>query len=449
MSSGPAHDSRSLEIALNAMPVGVSWATLADQKIIFMNRKFTEIFGYVMGDFSIISDWIGHYPYEEDRELASQRWSEYFAAPCASEFLIRAMELRIRCKDGSIKTIIHHGVILPDAGWALATFVDITDRKRDEIFLREAAREARESQIIYRTLLDHSAEMIVLSPFDRSRRYVSPAVTGITGFTPAEYLALNQRDVTHPDDLAPVRDVVACLRRSATSIAFRYRALHKDGSYRWVEAVATSYLDPSSQLPGGIVATVRDISGEIERQKHIDTEHRRLADAAVRDELTGIANRRAFNQALASEASRSSRSEGDLSLLIIDVDHFKLYNDHWGHPEGDACLLAVAQAIDSAVSRATDLVARFGGEEFVVLAPMTNTVGAATIACRILEQIASLELPHPAAKRGIVTVSIGATTWPAGVRLDQAKLIEQADRALYIAKSEGRNAFRYLPLEAA
>jgi len=445
---GPTQDERSLTIALNAMPVGISWATLDDQKIVFMNRKFTEIFGYVVGDFALITDWIAFYPYEEDRALASARWGEFFTAPSSDEFLVQAMELRIRCKNGTIKTILHHGVILPDAGWALATFIDISDRKRDEVFLREAARQARENQAIYKTLLDHSPEMIILSPFDRSRRYVSPAVVNVTGFTQAEYLAIRPDDIPHPDDIAAMQVAIADLRLSAATLAFRYRALRKDGSYTWVEAVATSYLAPQTQRPAGFVATVRDISDVLERERALASERRMLTEAASRDELTGIANRRVFNQALAREASRVSRASRELSLLLIDVDHFKLYNDTSGHVAGDSCLCAVAQAILGAVGRTNDLVARFGGEEFVVLAPSTEAEGAVVLAHRILHAVAGLNIPHPAARRGIVTVSIGGTTSPVGVRLDDTALIEQADRALYLAKANGRNTFCFLPIEA-
>ena len=444
MPSGPAQHSRSLEIALNAMPIGVSWANLADQTIVFMNRKFTEIFGYVLGDFPIISDWIAYYPFEADRRLASARWGEYFLNPDGGEFQLEPMELRIRSKDGVVKTIIHDGIILPEAGWALATFVDISDRKRDEVFLREAARQARENQSIYRTLLDHSPEMIILSPFDKSRRYVSPAVLQVTGFTQEEFLAHDPIDLIHPDDYKSGQSVIAAIRGGALSQCLRYRIRHKLGGYRWVQATFTPYLDPESRRSAGYVANVRDVSLEIEIERTRASEHRRLTEAASRDELTGIANRRAFNHALDRESMRLTRSESDLSLLIIDVDHFKLYNDRYGHLEGDACLWNIAQAIEICVGRANDLVARFGGEEFVVLVPMTDSAGAATLAQRILEAVASLELPHPGSSHSIVTVSIGASSAPAGHHVDQAALIARADRALYISKSEGRNTFHFL-----
>jgi diguanylate cyclase (GGDEF)-like protein/PAS domain S-box-containing protein len=357
------------------------------------------------------------------------------------------MELRIRCKNGIVKTVLHHGVILPDAGWALATFIDITDRKRDELFLREAARQARESQAIYRTLLDHSPEMIVLSAFDKSRRYVSPAVAQVTGFTPEEYLALEPAKRFHPEDLSASDAVLASLRAGAGQLCIRHRIAHKDGDFRWVESTATAYLDPATRKAAGYVATVRDISAQIENENARASEHRQLAEAATRDELTGIANRRVFNLALAHETARLTRSTGELSLLLIDIDHFKLYNDHYGHLEGDACLRRVAQTIEGAVERANDLTARFGGEEFVVLAPSTDSRGAGVLARRILDAVAKLGLPHPASRHSIVTVSIGGTSAPAAACIDQAKLVDRADRALYIAKAEGRNTFRYLPVE--
>src|SRR6187402_613467 len=437
----PQQDAHAMEVALDAMPVGVSWANLSDQKIVFVNRTFTEIFGYTHGDFLEIKDWIHSYPFPEDRALAEQRWEAYFDTQGEQEFHIEPMELRIRCKNGAIKTVINSGIILPQTGWALAIFVDISDRKREELLLLETHRQVREGQAIYRLLLDHSPEMILLWPFDSSRRYVSPAVLEVTGFTGEEYLALEPEESLHPDDFALVQQAAGELRAGKTSRTVRYRALQKTGGYRWVEANLLSYADPDSGNIAGYVATIRDIADQVDRELIVAAEHRRLIEAASRDELTGIANRRAFNVSLRHEGIRQSRSQRELSLLILDVDCFKQYNDRYGHLAGDACLRQVAQAIEGA-SRESDSVARYGGEEFAIILPATDTVGAEIIARRLLQAVSGLGIKHLDSPHGVVTVSIGIATWPAGSRVDQALLMECADRALYLAKAAGRNTFR-------
>ena len=135
------HTSRRLRVVLDAMPVPISWARLSDAQIIFMNRKFKQVFGYDLEDFPTVQDWVEKaYPNPDHRERAQASWFKYFSNPTEREFEIDPVEVDIRCKDGTVKTAILGGMILPDAGLALATFVDISDRKRDEM-LRHLAEQ--------------------------------------------------------------------------------------------------------------------------------------------------------------------------------------------------------------------------------------------------------------------------------------------------------------------
>jgi diguanylate cyclase (GGDEF)-like protein/PAS domain S-box-containing protein len=439
LSQDSLQDAGSLKTVLSAMPVGVSWARLADMSLVFMNRKFTEIFGYRIDDFKDLFEWRDKvYPFEEDRELIQREWGSLTPSP---DVVDRPLEVRIRCKDGSIKTVLHSRILLPEAGWVLATFVDISDRKRDETLLRAAQRQAAENEAVYRLLLDHSPEMILLSPFDESRRYVSPAVEQITGFTPEEFLAMPRLETVHSDEHGEAMRLIAEMRGGSPRQVFRYRILQKDGGYRWVEAIVTGYNDPVSGQPAGYVATVRDIAEQKRREELFASEFQQMSQVALMDEVTGIANRRTFNQAFEMEGRRHTRSVGDLSLMILDVDYFKRYNDIYGHLAGDACLNAVAHCLKDTMRRDADLCARFGGEEFVVLMPMTGMPGAEVVAELILDAIASLRIAHAGSPFGFVTVSIGIASWPAGVVLEPNLLIEQADRALYLAKNNGRNCF--------
>jgi diguanylate cyclase (GGDEF)-like protein/PAS domain S-box-containing protein len=436
---------QALRVAIDAMPVGVSWANLSDRKILFMNRKFTEIFGYIVTDFADIAGWVEQtYPFAEDRAQVANTWGAFLEArktPLLAEapFEIPPIEIRIRCKDGSIKTVLNSGILLPEAGWALATFVDITERKTHELRLHSAEREAAENEAIYRLLLDHSPEMIILSPFDESRRYVSSAVTRITGFTPTEYLSLKPLNTFHPDDRQIALRVLEGLRNGEMHHLIRYRILRKGGDHLWAEAAITGYIDPETRQAAGYIATIRDIQEEVTREEQLTSENRALSEVAALDELTGIANRRAFNRAIATESSRNSRSSRDISLLMIDVDHFKRYNDLYGHLAGDACLRTIAATLRQSVRRESDLAARYGGEEFAILMPSTDLTGVELVATKIVESIRAMRIPHAQSPHRTVTVSVGIASWPAGQAFVPERLIEQADKALYAAKNHGRN----------
>ena len=434
---------RALEVALDTMPVGVSWARVSDQSIVFVNRTFKQMFGYEAGDFSSIDDWIDKaYPVAEDRDLARKKWGQYFERPDPFEFPVDPIEVCVRCSDGSEKAVMVSGIILPDTGWALATFVDITERKRGEDLLKEAQNRVLENQAIYRLLVDHSPEMIVLSPFDTSRRYASPAVEQITGFSAEEYLKLRDLEMMHEDDHGTARLVIRTLRAGNLVQTFRYRALQKGGHYRWVEAHVVGYLDLTGNDVAGYVATIRDISQQVDYERVQAQEHQTLSKAASIDELTGIANRRGFNATFERGALASEFSSRDLSILLLDVDHFKRYNDLYGHLAGDDCLRRIARALEETLHRKSDLAARYGGEEFVILLPSTPAERAEQIALAILQAVMSLVIPHEGNPGGLVSVSVGVANWPAGMALDRMTLLSRADTALYQAKNEGRNTYR-------
>lgn len=159
------------------------------------------------------------------------------------------------------------------------------------------------------------------------------------------------------------------------------------------------------------------------------------------DGLTQIANRRRFDEYLLQEWSRHIRMQQPLSLLICDVDHFKLYNDRQGHQAGDDCLKSVARAINQCY-RVGDLVARYGGEEFAMVLPQTDRIGAVQVAERVRAAVAAAALPHPASPvcdRVTVSIGVACMTPPPHVPSDPRALIEQADRRLYQAKHLGRN----------
>jgi two-component system chemotaxis family response regulator WspR len=183
-------------------------------------------------------------------------------------------------------------------------------------------------------------------------------------------------------------------------------------------------------------AALRSLRASREELTRANEELRRLA---ALDGLTGIANRRRFDEAAHVEWQRGWRQHTPLALLLCDVDHFKLYNDHLGHPAGDLCLKKTAAVLTGQLKRPADLAARYGGEEFALLLPDTDLAGALRVgeACRAgLERLA---LPHPGAPRGLVTMSTGVACIVPDEDNTLEDLIARADAALYEAKRTGRN----------
>jgi len=211
------------------------------------------------------------------------------------------------------------------------------------------------------------------------------------------------------------------------------------GRRRYLAADASPIFDASGQL-SAVVETLRDLTDEKMAQAALE-------QLATRDGLTGLANRRCFDDTLNAEWARALRQVQPLSLLMVDVDNFKAYNDAHGHLGGDECLKRVARAVASEM-RANDLVARYGGEEFAVVLPNQSLKGAAIVAERIRSRVEQLQLPCRFAA-GHVTVSIGAATAIAGPDNHANQLVAIADAALYRAKHLGRNRISLPMTEAA
>ena len=204
------------------------------------------------------------------------------------------------------------------------------------------------------------------------------------------------------------------------------------GSQLYLAIDAGPIFDDSGKLLA-VVETVRDMTDQKNAQMA-------LQSLATCDGLTGIANRRAFDERLGIEWSRAARDRQPLSLLMLDVDFFKRYNDNYGHQQGDECLRKVASAMADAVFRPADLSARYGGEEFVVLMPNVSANGAAAVAERVCAAIAELGIPHAHSDvAGHVTASIGVATLQPDAGVPPESLVAAADSALYMAKDSGRN----------
>ncbi|MFZ1029612.1 MAG: diguanylate cyclase [Limnoraphis robusta] len=198
-----------------------------------------------------------------------------------------------------------------------------------------------------------------------------------------------------------------------------------------------------------VLMMIRDISEQqaalrdrIRAEKELQEANKTLELLAHTDGLTQIANRRYFDDYLLKEWLRLAREQLPLSLILLDIDHFKAYNDYYGHQAGDQCLISIAQAIKRTIKRPADLVARYGGEEFVIVLPMTNREGAIIVAQQIQQSIHDLAIFHQKSEvSNIVTISMGISSTIPDYQAQPDVLIAQADKLLYTAKQQGRNQY--------
>jgi len=185
------------------------------------------------------------------------------------------------------------------------------------------------------------------------------------------------------------------------------------------------------------------VRARVRTQLTVKRQRDALRALILTDSLTGAANRRAFDERLLAEWRRCGRAALPVALILVDIDHFKLYNDHYGHPAGDATLAQVAGAMGRAAARSQDLVARYGGEEFAILLPQLDSTGATGVANRLIAELEQMALPHAASPTAPhLTASMGIACMVPGEHSEPADLVQVADALLYQAKALGRNRYR-------
>jgi len=271
---------------------------------------------------------------------------------------------------------------------------------------------------------------------DMKWRYVSPSSFNVLGWTPEEMKGMEAFALIYPEDLPGLMAVATRnFEPGVEPERATVRMRKKDGSLVWIEFTASVVRNPSTGEAAEAVVTMRDISERKELEE-------KLSAFALTDGLTGLANRRAFDETLDREWKRTLREGSQISLLLLDVDHFKRFNDQHGHQVGDDCLRAVAVAVKGAV-RGTDIAARYGGEEIAVVLPSTNTAGALEVAEKMRSAVEALQITQEDNQEGSwVTASVGVATAlsrQGGTMRMPESLLLAADTALYKAKREGRN----------
>lgn len=302
---------------------------------------------------------------------------------------------------------------------------------------KKTERRRRDLAALHALILENSRDGILIADIDGKPRYVSPSLEKMTGWKLEEFM-LHAKALLHPEDLLGIEESVQTAFSAGNTMAV-YRLKTRDGPFVWVEASIKSLTHPKTGLLTGTLSIIRDISERKRAERQIEEAYHALETLAVTDSLTGLANRRRFDQYLANEWRRSLREQTPLSLLFMDVDLFKLYNDAYGHLRGDHCLRQIAAIATDVVMRPGDLVARFGGEEFAIVLPNTSYSGAWQIAVGVCTSVRTHKIVHCSDPKGTLSVSLGCATLVPRPKQNESLLIELADRALYEAKRQGRD----------
>lgn len=315
--------------------------------------------------------------------------------------------------------------------------------------LSQTTQAWQESQSFIHSMLNASTCMVYL--YDRSENrviYSNHQVWEHLGYTaddvtsqPGHFL----QAVIHAAD----HDAVQQQRHQwwqhtrGHTLRMEYRVRAKDGQWRWLLVQEARFIPDAPQGREQVIGTATDVTDFKTTEAALRAANAQLQHLAITDELTQLTNRRHFDHCLHETWDHMLHAASPVTLMLCDIDYFKRYNDHYGHLAGDRCLQQVAQIILQAAQRHTDVVCRYGGEEFAILLPNTDVTGAEVVAQRIQQRLLKTPIDHPKSPlQGRVTLSLGIATWTPVPFQAAQQLVAAADHALYAAKSAGRDRYQ-------
>ena len=311
-----------------------------------------------------------------------------------------------------------------------------TMRERTELMDKLAESERRFNLVV---------EGLEVGVWDRwvgppERRWWSPRFYELIGYTPEDLTPTeaNLKELLHPEDRSRVWKLGSqqLEQGSIMDVDFRFRTKHR--GFRWFNSRARAERDANGRLVR-LAGSLTDIHDKRVAEEALHAVQAELTRLAYRDTLTDLYNRRYFDEHFQREWERARRSRQPLALLLIDLDHFKAFNDRYGHPAGDSCLVEFAHLLARCATRPADIVARLGGEEFGLVLPETSGPGGVEVAQRLQMLLRHTAIPHEGSPKGIMTFSAGVASIEAPDGPGPAELFEQADRALYEVKRRGRD----------
>jgi diguanylate cyclase (GGDEF)-like protein/PAS domain S-box-containing protein len=307
--------------------------------------------------------------------------------------------------------------------------------------MSEIRDEPNSNNAIYKTLLESTKAIPWKIDWASMKfAYIGPQIEPLLGWSQDSWVSAEDWAMRmHPEDREYVTNFCISQSKAGVDHEADYRALTKDNGYVWIRDVVHVVRNEKGEVDS-LIGFMFDISERKKTEEKLIALQKELEALSFKDGLTGIANRRMFDLRLDTEWVSARRSSQPLSLIVLDIDFFKQYNDLYGHVQGDKCLAKVAQTLNLAATRPRDIVARFGGEEFVLLLPETDERAAKKVAERCHRLIEKLDIPHEKSDVSqIVTASIGVGTINSPAEMEPQNFIQAVDKLLYVAKQNGRN----------
>lgn len=295
---------------------------------------------------------------------------------------------------------------------------------------------------VYKTLLESTKAIpwkINWSTLQFS--YIGPQIEALLGWSPDSWLTVEDwASRMHPDDRAWVVDFCVAQSKAGTDHEADYRALTKDGQYIWIRDVVHVVRKENGEVDS-LIGFMFDITERKDTEQKLIELQKQLEELSFKDGLTGVFNRRMFDSVMEVEWANAKRNRQPLSLIMLDIDYFKQYNDYYGHIQGDECLKRVANVLACVATRSRDFFARYGGEEFILVLPETDEAAAFKIAERCRNVIFKSQIPHEKSLVSqLLTISIGISTITPTRNDEAIKFIATVDKQLYVAKEKGRNS---------
>ena len=418
--------SADLKAVIDAMPAGVLIAHDPKCSQLTCNRAGLEITGAAEGQ-NLFKDAFCERPQLEIRRrgvpISIEQWPIQIA--CVSGQTVIGDEIEIIRADGVTRNFFCNAVPLFDSHGAVkgavSILLDITELKEAQSRIASLA-----------AIVDSSTDAIIGKTLEGIIVSWNRGAEALYGYSDKEAIGRAISLLLPPDHSDELPMLLEKIRRGATIVSYDTSHMRKDGTLVEVSLMVSPIKDSTGKIIGAST-----IAHDITELKKTEELLRRLSTT---DELTGLANRRAFDLFLGEEWRRVLRDRREISIMMIDVDFFKQYNDTYGHLKGDACLKSVAEVLETFARRPGDKVARFGGEEFVVLLSLVDSQNAVYIAEKIRMDVEALRIPHEKSDiSDYVTLSIGVVSILPQQKMSPVDLIKSADEALYRAKEEGRN----------
>jgi diguanylate cyclase (GGDEF)-like protein/PAS domain S-box-containing protein len=341
---------------------------------------------------------------------------------------------------------IHYLISFIGGFLAYQFFVFVVNSYEAQSQLKHSVIKLKETEERFRLIAEYSSDMITMHNEKAEYIYISPAVKEMIHFEYPELLGKKMEVFIHPDDLVHTKEQFEkALHEGGAESTYRYRT--NLGEYIWIESTLKSvHIEDDGSKK--VIIVSRNITDRKLTEQKLQEANQLLNQLTYMDGLTGVANRRYFDQTLEKEWLTSTKTNLPVTLIMFDIDYFKKYNDTYGHLTGDYCLQTIAQTIKNEVTDNSDYTfCRYGGEEFTLILPSTSIEDGMKVAVQIKKSIQLLKIPHISSDiSDIVTLSIGIASIIPSASDKPESLIQMADSALYLSKSKGRNTVSLTPL---